>query len=72
MEKINEFINEYSFESGIISIGLSLIFLVYMVNKNESARMSNHGLNSWNQYVNSWLVIILLMFYGIILLLKET
>jgi len=70
MERINEFINEYSFESGVISIGLSLIFLTYLLHKKESAKMSNHGLNSWKQYVNSWVVIFLLMLLGFRLLLK--
>ena len=70
MERVNEFINEYAFESGVISIGLSLIFLTYTLHKKESAKMSNHGLNSWNQYINSWVVIILLMVKGIFLLLR--
>lgn len=68
MEKINEFINENSFESGIISIGLSLILLTFMLYKKESAKMSDHGLNSWKQYISSWAVIILLMVKGISLL----
>lgn len=71
MEKINEFINENSFETGIISIGLSLIFLTYMLHKNEAAKISEHGLNSWKQYVSSWAVIILLMVKGISLLLWQ-
>jgi hypothetical protein len=70
MERINDFINENSFESGVISIGLSLIFLTYILHKKESAKMSDHGLNSWKQYVSSWAVIILLMVKGISLLLK--
>lgn len=69
MGRINEFINENSFEYGIISIGLSLIFLVYILHKNESFKMSDHGLNSWKQYVSSWAIIILLMVKGIYLLL---
>jgi len=70
MERINEFINENAFESGVISIGMSLIFLTYILNKKESAKMSDHGLNSWKQYISSWVVIILLMVKGIFLLLK--
>ncbi len=70
MERINDFLNENSFESGIILIGLSLIFLTYILHKKESAKMSAHGLNSWKQYVSSWAVIILLIIKGISLLLK--
>lgn len=72
MGRIDDFINENSFESGIISIGLSLIFLTYMLHKNESAKMSEHGLSSWKQYVNSWLIIFLLMLIGLSLLLRES
>ena len=62
---------EFPFQSGIVSIIIGFIMLYYQLKKNNSFKMSEYGVNSWRVLVNIWALIIMSFIVGITLIFKN-
>nr|WP_298997785.1 hypothetical protein [uncultured Allomuricauda sp.] len=66
------FMDHYPIISGITLILIGIFLLSFQLKKNNSFKMSDHGMASWGVLVNMWALIIMSFIFGIILILRNT
>lgn len=59
------------FEAGVVSISLGCILFAIRMFFKESWNMKDHSALSWKSFVNSWVLIVLLIIMGFSILFKE-
>ena len=70
MNKISNLISEYPFYTGVISLLIGIITLVYKIRKKESFNMNNYNVAGWNVLISSWALILLAFIFGMTLIFK--
>jgi|TARA_R110002033_G_C3810667_1_gene232119 hypothetical protein len=75
LKKLKDFfvntIDSYPIYMGVIFLIIGILILAYQINKNESFNMNKHGLASWQVFVNTWGVGIMITLWGIILIIRN-
>lgn len=64
-------INEEPIFYGLIIILVSIVLLALRIYFKESSKMKDHNLSSWQAFVSSWALIIMVFFLGFFLLFNN-
>jgi len=66
-----ELLDQYPIYSGVLMIVIGLLWFGFQLYRNQSFKMKDHGLGSWKEFVNTWVLIIFLIVWGLILIIRE-
>jgi hypothetical protein len=70
-EWFNEFLYEDPFLLGLIILLVAIGYLIYKIDKKESFNMHKHSAAGWKALVYSWVVLFMLIIFGLSLIIKN-
>ena len=69
--KIVEIIKDYPIVAGLVIMLLGLLLLLYQLDKKNTFDMNDYNLFSWKILVNTWGLIIMFIFGGLIIVINN-
>jgi hypothetical protein len=69
-EKIITLIEDNNIVTGVIFILIAILVVLYQLKKNESFKMKDHSIFTWKVFVNTWVIVLILLMFGLFLIFK--